>query len=308
VALKMALRGMSLFMVLAALDGTVGAAEDDPLLRPIAPDYARRWLAPQAPVRIHGNAYLVGFGGLSVGLIKTSAGLILIDGAVPQAVRDIEANIARLGFRLKDVKYILSTEPHYDHSGGIAALERDTGATVVASASAAKDLRAGTAGSEDPQATILERFPAVRAVKVVRDGETIRLGDVTVTAVATPGHTPGSMSWRWQSCEMNGGGKSCVPVIFSASLNPISADEYRFTEPAHRGLVTAFRASFAKMRGQRCGILLTSHPDQSGGDEKLKALLTGRKPNPFIDAGACRAYADRFEKALDERLKQEGSE
>ncbi|MEO9132660.1 MAG: MBL fold metallo-hydrolase, partial [Sphingomonas sp.] len=65
-----------------------------------------RWLTPQAPARIYGNSYLVGFGGLNVALIRTDAGLILIDGAVPQAVSSIENNIRRLGFRVQDIKLI----------------------------------------------------------------------------------------------------------------------------------------------------------------------------------------------------------
>src|ERR1700761_8661112 len=134
--------GMSLAAALAGSAAT-SQASDDPLLRPIAPDYAARWLTPQAPVRVYGNAWLVGFGGLSVGLIKTDAGLILIDGALPQSVGAVEANIRTLGFDPKQIRYILSTEPHYDHASGIAALARDSGATVIASVPAAKVLRQG---------------------------------------------------------------------------------------------------------------------------------------------------------------------
>ena len=280
---------------------SMAAPDDDPLLRPIAADFAKRWLTPQPPTRIFGNTYMIGFGGLSVALIRTSAGLILIDGAVPQAVRDVEANIRALGFRLSDVKFILSTEPHYDHAGGLAALERDTGATVVASADAATILRAGGKDSRDAQAAVLSLFPAPARVRAVRDGETLRLGDVTVTAVATPGHTHGSMSWRWRSCE----GKTCVPVLFASSLNPASAEGYRFSDPAHQPIVQAFRRSFARMRGERCGILLTAHPDQSGGDQKFVRLQARRSPNPFIDPGACRSYADKFEALLDAKLGRE---
>jgi metallo-beta-lactamase class B len=111
---------------------------DDALTRAIAPDFAQRWLAPLPPARLHGDTYYVGFAGLGVVLIRTNDGLILIDGAVPQAVREVEANIRLLGFRVEDIRYILSTEPHWDHAGGIAALARDSGATVVASAPAAQ--------------------------------------------------------------------------------------------------------------------------------------------------------------------------
>lgn len=274
---------------------------DDPLLRPVMADSAVKWLKPQAPRRIFGNAYLVGFGGLNVGLIKTSAGLILIDGALPQAVHDIEVNIRRLGFDPKDVKFILSTEPHADHASGIAALVRDTGATPVASAWAARVLMAGHPAADDPQAAWLPDYPAVAKVRVVSDGEQIRLGDVVVTAHATAGHTPGSMSWSWRSCE----GKKCVNAIFASSLNPLGADGWRFTDPAHAWVITAFHRSYATMRSLPCDLLLSAHPEPSGGDLKYRRLLAGAKPNPFLAPGACRAYVAGSERALNEQLAKE---
>ncbi|WP_255326473.1 subclass B3 metallo-beta-lactamase [Sphingobium sp. EM0848] len=289
---------MSLF---AAGNAMGRAATGDPLLRPIAPDHAKQWLAPQQPMRIFGNVYLVGFGGLNVGLVRTSAGLILIDGAVPQAVPAVEANIRRLGFRLEDVKLILSTEPHWDHAGGLAALARDTRATVLASAAAAGVLRTGHSGPDDPQAPALETFPPVSSLRVVRDGETVRLGNTVVTAIATPGHTQGSMSWRWTSCE----GRRCLPVVFASSFNPIAAQGQRLTEPAHRWTLDAFPRSFARMRRLPCGILLSAHPEQSDGDRKLTLLRKKREPNPFIDPGACRAYANRFARLFTERVEKE---
>lgn len=278
----------------------VGAApETDPLLRPIAPDYAKRWLAPQPPVGVFGNTYLVGFGGLNVGLIRTSGGLILIDGAVPQAVRDVEANIRALGFSIRDVKLILSTEPHYDHAGGLAALARDSGATVVASAAAAAVLSRGGRDAADPQWGMLETFPAPSRIRTVRDGDVVRLGDVSVTAVATPGHTPGSMSWRWRSCE----GRDCAAVLFASSLNPVAAPGWRFSD--HPDRVRLFRATFGRVRAMPCDILLSAHPEQSGGDRKLAQLRQKRTPNPFRDPAACRAYADTAAERLDKTLQQE---
>lgn len=294
--------GMSLA---AALMASSAGSEpgDDPLLRPIAPDSSARWLKPQPPARIHGETYLVGFGGLNVALIRTSAGLILIDGAVPQGVRAIEANIRALGFDPKQVKLILSTEPHFDHAGGLAALARDTGATVVASAAAAKVLRVGRSGPDDPQAAWLAPFPPVEKVRAVRDGEKVRLGDTIVTARATPGHTFGSMSWSWRSCEAG----RCAAIVFAASFNPVAADGYLLSDPAHAAIVTAFRRSFATMRALPCDILLTAHPDQSGGEAKFASLQQRRDPNPFIDAQACDTYADTYERRLGARLAAEAA-
>ncbi|HEX8469962.1 MAG TPA: subclass B3 metallo-beta-lactamase [Brevundimonas sp.] len=277
------------------------SAHPDPLLQPIAPDYARQWLRPQAPVRVYGNTWLVGFEGLTIGLIKTSDGLILIDGAAPQAVRDIEANLTTLGFSIRDVKYILSTEAHWDHSGGIAALARDSGAEVLAGREAVQSLLQGRSTEDDPQHGELASMPAIAGVRGVRDGETLTLGDVTVTARATPGHTPGSMSWTWRSCEDD----LCKDVVFAASLNPISADGYLYS--THPALSEGFRRAFARVRAMPCDILFSSHPSASGQDARHAAFVRGEQPNPFVDSAACRAFADHYERKFDERLAREGT-
>ena len=285
------------------LAGAPAAARDadDPLLRPVAPESAVRWIVgPEDPIRIHGATYLFGFAGLNIALIDTGVGLILIDGAVPQAVRDIQANIRRLGFRPEDIGYILSTEPHLDHAGGIAALARDSGATVIAGAAAAEVLRRGRSGPDDPQAAWLDDFPPVQRLRVVADGERLRLGNVEIVARATPGHTPGSMSWSWRSCEDG----ACLDIVFAASLSPLAAGDYRFSDPRNAPALAAFRETFARLRAMPCGILLTPHHAQSDGEEKLARLRAGRAPNPFVDPAACRTDADRFEPLLDARLAE----
>lgn len=273
---------------------------DDPLLRPMAVEQAKNWLRPEKPLHVHGNSYLVGFAGISVALIKTDAGLILIDGALPQAVPAIEANLRALGFSISDVKLILSTEPHSDHAGGLAALARDSGATVVASGWAANVLRTGRRAADDPQAAWLETFPGVARVRVVRDGEAIRLGSVVVTARATPGHTPGSMSWTWRSCE----GRSCLNMVFGASLNPMAADGWRFSDPAHAGTVASFRRTFARFRALPCDVLFSAHPDQSDQDVRAARFRASPSAKAFIDRNACRAYADKNEARLDRKIAE----
>jgi metallo-beta-lactamase class B len=266
--------------------------------QPVAPDPVK-WMAPQAPVRLYGSTYLVGFADLNVAMIRTSAGLILVDGGAPQGAAQIEAHLRQLGMSIRQVKLILSTEPHYDHAGGIAALARDSGASVIASAPAGAVLRQGGGDPDDPQAAWLDRFPGVAKVRAARDGAVIRLGDTAVTAHATPGHTLGSMSWSWRSCE----GKACRTIVFGSSLNPIAADGWRFADPAHRAFVDAFRGSFARVKALPCDLLIPSHPadDQA---EKLARLRKARTPNPFLDRGACRRYAARAEAALDKKLAE----
>ncbi len=262
----------------------------DPLTQPIVTEHTAEWLAPRPPIKVFGTTYLVGFGGLSVALIDTGQGLILIDGALPQAAPAILANVAKLGFRPRDIKYILSTEPHFDHAGGLAALARDTGATVVASPRGADGLRTGRLAADDPQRGYDSRFPAVRSVRIIRDGEKLTLGNTIVTARATPGHTMGSMSWSWRACE----GQRCKAIVFASSLNPVSTDDYRFSAPSHKAVVAAFARGQAAMRALPCDILITAHADQ---DDATERFLT--------TPGACRAYAASSRQKLSQRLRQE---
>lgn len=264
-------------------------AVDDPLTRPMEVERAKKWLAPVPPEKIFGNSYVVGFGGLSVVLIDTGAGLVLIDGALPQAAPAILDNVRKLGLDPRDIKFILSTEPHYDHSGGLAALARDTGATVVASARGADGLRAGALAQDDPQLAYGGSWPRVTRVRVVKDGEVIRLGRTAITAHATPGHTMGSMSWSWQACEV----KRCKVIVFASSLNPASAHGYRYTASSSAAILGGFKTSYRLMDRLTCDILISAHPDNVGEGRYSE------KP------GACRSYVERSRGLLAKRLAKE---
>ncbi len=273
---------------------------DDPLTRSIPPNNPD-WLKPRAPVHIYGNTYFVGTATLSLALIDTGDGLILIDGALPQTVGMIEANIRRLGFRVEDIRYVLNTEAHFDHSGGIAALARDSGAQVVASPAGAEALRAGRVLDEDPQASEIHAMPAVADARGLAEGEALTLGTVTVRMVPTPGHTPGSASWTWTSC----GEAGCKSMVFASSLNAVAADP--FTYSGHPEVTETLRASIARVDRLDCDVLISAHPDNSGGDVKLAAVEAGVTPNPVIDPNACHAYAERARAGLAARLAGEAA-
>ena len=99
------------------------------------------WNEEQAPFRIYGNTYYVGPRGLSSVLITSPQGHVLIDGALPQSAPLIAKHVEQLGFKMTDVKIILNSHTHYDHAGGIAELQKLSGAKVIASDKAAPVLR-----------------------------------------------------------------------------------------------------------------------------------------------------------------------
>ena len=120
------------------------------------------WNAAHEPFRVFGNTYYVGVAGLSSVLVASDQGLILLDGGLPQSAPLIDASIRKLGFRTEDVRLILNSHTHYDHAGGIAALQRVSGAIVAASASGARAIESGGPPADDPQYAFgkeANRFP-----------------------------------------------------------------------------------------------------------------------------------------------------
>ncbi len=254
------------------------------------------WNQPAPPVRIHANTYLVGTCGISAILITGSQGHVLIDGGTELGAEVIAENIAALGFKIRDIRFILTSHEHHDHVGGVARLQQLSGAAVVSSRAAKAVLESGQPSRDDPQYGAIKGFPPVRVERVVADRQSLLLGDLYLTPVATPGHTPGALSWRWETCA----GAVCRTMVYADSLSPISSDTYRFS--AHPAYVAAYRASLAKIAASRCEILLTPHPSASN----MKERMTGAAP--LFDAQGCKNYAAKLGKQLDERLAKEAAE
>lgn len=258
-----------------------------------------QWNAPQKPFHIYGNTWYVGPYGLTSLLVDTGQGLALFDGDLPQSAPLIEAHVRALGFRVRDIKWILNSHPHGDHAGGIAALQAASGAQVLASAAGARELARGGADRGDPQFGALPTYPRVTRVRVVRDGEVVRLGKLAITAHYTPGHAPGSASWTWTSCE----GKRCLRMAYADSLSAVSAPGYRFSD--HPNYVAGFRHAFAVVASLPCDVLLTPHPDASGFWGKIAQRKSPGDVAPLVNANACRDYAAQAAKNLDVRLAKE---
>jgi metallo-beta-lactamase class B len=259
------------------------------------------WNKPREPFRLFGNSYYVGTDGLSAILIAGEAGLVLLDGGLEQSAAMIDANIRKLGFKTQDITLIVNSHGHYDHAGGIAALQRASGAMVAASPSGADALRRGENTTDDPQygfGKAFNGFPPVKNVKVIKDSETLSVGNLSITANFTPGHTPGSTSWTWKSCE----GKECLNIVYADSISAVSADGFRFTDSAER--VNAFRRSISRLGELPCDIVISTHPSATNLDEKIKKRAEKSSPDPFVDHG-CKALAATAMKGLEARIAQE---
>ncbi len=265
---------------------------------PIVCDQCNNWNEAQDPFRVHGNTWYVGTAGLSSLLIETDDGLILIDGGLPQSAALIDASIRNLGFDTLDVKAILVSHAHYDHAGGVAALQRFTGAKVFAGQLALETLATGRLTVDDPQYVADSDkgdFPAIRQLVAVGDGEVVTIGSVDVKAVYTPGHTPGSTSWTWQSCALN----VCYDVVYADSMTAVSAEGFKFTVS---GAADKLVASAGIIADLDCDILLSPHPFFFGMLDKLERIDQG---NPFVNKVGCLLYAESSLQWLEQRLAAE---
>lgn len=287
----------------AALAGwQAPASAGEPATKPIA--VATRdcgkdpsWSQPTPARHIFGNSWYVGTCGITAVLVTSAKGHVLIDAGPQDSPQAIEAGIRALGFQLRDVRIILNSHEHRDHAGGIARLQRDTGAKVLARAPGAQALKAGVSDRRDPQFlfSTAHPFPAVANVHVLADGANVTLGPTVIRNIPSPGHTAGGSSWAWRSCE----GATCHDIVFADSVTAISDDIYRYTDhPEH---VAAFRSTLAALEATPCDILLTAHPDASDLLERLDGKM------PLVDAGACKALALHGREVLDKRLADEAT-
>ncbi|MEZ4457861.1 MAG: subclass B3 metallo-beta-lactamase [Gemmatimonadales bacterium] len=281
------------------------AARLDPLgrdaLAPLECRSCPEWNRGHEPVRVFGNAYYVGTEGLGAMLITSDQRHVLIDGALPQSAPLIAANIAALGFRLGDVRLILSSHPHYDHAGGIAPLARASGAAVRASVRATEVLRTGRSGADDPQYGGLIPFEGTPVVSAFAAGDTLRVGPLAIAPVATPGHTPGGTSWSWRSCE----GDRCLDLVYADSQSPISAPGFRYSANAgYPDAVKDFEAGLGRLERLPCDIIVTPHPGASGFWERVAARSAGNA-EALVDREGCRKYAAQGREALARRLASE---
>lgn len=253
------------------------------------------WDDPATPRRIHGNTWYVGTCGIAALLVTGDAGHVVIDAGTEKGGAQVIANIRALGFDPRDVRYVLNTHEHVDHAGGLAAVQRASGARVLARREAVPTLQRGRSDATDPQFSILDPFPPVAGVQPIADGHVVRLGDIELTAHATPGHTAGGTSWTWTSCEAG----ACRRMAFVDSLSAVSAPGYRFSH--HADLLATFRTTFERVAALPCEVLVTPHPVAS----RLWARLEGDAP--LVDAGACVRYAADARARLERRLADEAA-
>jgi len=254
---------------------------------------------PAEPFRIADNLYYVGSSDIASYLLTTSDGDFLIDGGYPETAPIIEANVAKLGFALRDVKILLNTQAHFDHAGGFAALKRATGAKLMASDADAEIIEHG--GRGDFYFGDRGTFPAAAVDRRIRNGDQLRLGDLVLTAHVTPGHTKGCTTWTWDARDRG----RTYHVVDVCGLTILDGTRLGGM-PGYPQIARDYEHTFETLKALPCDIFLGAHAGYYGGNAKAARLREQPDgPNPFVDPSGYRAFIDRAEKRFREQRARE---
>ena len=262
-----------------------------------------------APFRIAGNFYFVGREDVSVFLVTSPQGHVLIDGGYGDSPPLIVASIKQLGFDIKDVRAILSSEAHIEHAAGLAELQILSGASIYASDSTAKGLESGGVSIPGPSflpnrifaRAGIASYDSPRVDHRVKDGDTVRVGPLTFVAHITSGHTIGCTTWTFRVRDST----RTLNVVDACGLSV--SDGMRFTNPEnYPGIRADFEKSFATLRSLPVDIWVTGHTQPWGRYRKYQASLGSARPaDAFIDREGYAAYVDSAEARVRRRIAEQ---
>lgn len=254
-----------------------------------------KWNKPTEPFRVIGNVHYVGTDGLASYLITGPQGHVLVDTGLIEANPQIKANIAKLGFKLADVKILINTHAHLDHTAGLAELKAETGAQMVAGEADKPILEGGYyPNNDDPSLG----FAPVKVDRTVKSGDVVELGPIRLMAITTPGHSPGCTSWEMQVEEAGARHSAIIFCSATVALNKLVG------RPTHATIVEDYKRTFAWAKTYKVDVLLAPHPEMYGMQKK-RAAMAADKPNPFVDPTEFGVYLASLEKAFDEGLAKQ---
>ena len=252
---------------------------------------------PVKPFKIIGNIYYVGMTNTTSFLISTNAGLILLDTEYDDTIPTLSHSIEELGFKVKDIKILLQAHSHIDHIGGLDGFKKLTGAKVLAMAQDVPVVEDG--GKSDFRHG--EIWKPVHVDQALKDGEKVTLGDVTMTAHRTAGHTKGCTTWTTTATD---NGKK-YDVVFVCSMRP-NDGVFLIGNKEYPNIAEDFAQGFKTLKGLPCDVFLASHAFMFDLEGKLKKRQESPNgPNPFIDPAGYKAHVAAYEKAVQDDIQYE---
>ena len=260
---------------------------------------SKDWSEPFPPHRMIGNIYYVGSRGLASYLITTPAGHILINSNLVSSVPLIRESVEKLGFRMSDIKIMLLSHAHFDHDGGGAEMKKLTGAQYMVMEGDAGVVESG--GKTDFQygnsPSLL--YPPAKVDRVLHDGDEIKLGDTTLVAHLTAGHTRGCTTFTLKVREA--GETYNVVIVGSPNVNP----GYKLVNnPRYPEIARDYERGFQVLRALPCDVFLGAHGSYYGMEAKFARLKVGG-PNPYIDPEGYKKYVAEREQAFRAELQKQ---
>ncbi len=246
------------------------------------------------PHKIIGNVYYVGTLNFASYLITTPQGHIVINSGFAKLVPVIKANIEKLGFKFKDVKFLLTSESHADHISGCDDFMKETGAFLYVMNG---DEKVVSQGGEGDFAYDMMWEPCM-VKRILKDSDRVLLPNLTMTARHTPGHTPGATTWLLKVTE---GGKT-YDVVFAASPN-VNPTYRLINNDKYPQIADDYRRTFSVLKSLKCDVFLGAH----GADHKMqqKYARIGKGANPFIDPEGYKAYVAEREATFLAKLAEQ---
>jgi metallo-beta-lactamase class B len=286
---------------LAGLAASLVASLADSVLSPpaMAFDAHPDWTTPLPPFRIAGNLYYVGSRDLASYLVTTPQGHILINSNLVTSPPQIRASVEKLGFHFREIRILLLSQAHYDHAAGAAAVLKDTGAKYMVMEGDARDVESGGKTNFQFGHRKDMQFPAAKVDRVLRDGDTVRLGETVLTAHKTAGHTVGCTSWS-MVCQENSTRHNAVIVG-----GPTVLDSYNLVDDKlYPNMANDFATGFRTLKSLPCDLFLGAHGEYFGLLQKYRRWQSGDK-NAFLDPAGYQAYIAERQQAFETELERQ---
>jgi metallo-beta-lactamase class B len=262
------------------------------------PGVPPEWTEPVEPFRIIGTIHYVGTGDLASYLITSDEGHILLDTPCEGETHLVLESIRKLGFDPKDIKVLLNSQAHYDHTGALRALRELSGARMMAGARDAELL--GRGGRGDFAFGDRYLFPEVTVDRKLEDGDEIAVGDVKLTVRLTPGHTRGATSYLTTVVE---DGRQ-YQVVFAGSLT-VNDGVRLANPPSYEGIADDYLRSIELLESLSPDVFLAAHGGFFRLREKAERIRTSRSPNPFVGGDEYASWLARMRKAFEEQLARD---
>jgi metallo-beta-lactamase class B len=265
------------------------------------------WTTAVPPFQIADNLYYVGSQELAAYLVATRSGNILINTNLETSPPQIRGSVEKLGFQWADTKILLNSQAHFDHMAGAAQVLRETGAKNMVMEGDADVVESG--GRTDFLAGVgaVPPYPPAKVNRVLRDGDKVELGGVTLTAHKTAGHTRGCTTWtlpvhlpgepadRLRNAVIVGG------VMFWSDFRLTDAGKQKASYP---GIADDFAGTFRVLHSLPCDAFLGAHGSYFGLKSKLPRLEK-EGPHVFVDPAGYKQFLEKGQAAFEAALKKE---